>query len=460
MDNRHSNRVLFEEMPILKAVGTLMLPTIIGALVMVVYSLTDTYFVGKLNSSVESAAVALAAPVLLAFNAANNLFGVGGSSMMSRALGRHDGETVRRSAGFALYGSIIFGALISVLCLAFYSPLLTLLGADIETEAATRAYMNWTVILGAVPSIVNVVLSYLVRSEGTSLHAAIGTVFGCVLNMVLDPIFILPWGLNMGAAGAGCATFISNCASCIYFIVLIIVRRSKSFIRLSPRGIKPDATLIKGVFGVGVPAAIQNLLNVIGMTILNNLTAGYGAAAVAGIGIAHKIYMVPLQVALGGAQGVMPLISYNYSSRDSKRFRGAITCTAKLMVPAMLVVGIVFEIFAPQLVSCFIKDAEICSCGTTFLRGFSIAIPFMITDFLAVGVFQAIGSGRTSLIFALLRKLALEIPATIALNAMFGLNGLGFGAAVAEIVMSVLGVIALVRIFNRVEKERSSDEKE
>ena len=455
MDSRNSNRELFEEMPILKAVGTLMLPTVVGALVMVIYSLTDTYFVGKLNSSAESAAVALAAPVLLAFNAANNLFGVGGSSMMSRALGRQDGETVRRSAGFALYGSLAFGVAFSLLCLAFYSPLLTLLGADAETEAATRAYMNWTVILGAAPSIVNVVLSYLVRSEGTSLHAAIGTVCGCILNMVLDPIFILPSGLGMGAAGAGCATFISNCASCVYFIVLIIARRKKSFIRLSPRGIKPDAALVKGVFGVGVPAAIQNILNVTGMTILNNLTAGYGAAAVAGMGIAYKIYMVPLQVALGGAQGVMPLISYNYSSRDSKRFRNAITTTAKLMVPAMLAVGVAFEIFAPQLVSCFIKDSEIARCGTLFLRGFSVAIPFMITDFLAVGVFQAIGSGRTSLIFALLRKLALEIPATVALNAAFGLGGLGFGAAVAEIIMSALGVAALGRIFKRVEKERS-----
>ena len=205
---------LFEEMPIPKAVMQLSIPTVLSSLVMVIYNLADTYFVGMLNNPVQNAAVTLAAPVLLAFNAVNNLFGVGSSSMMSRALGRKDYDTVSRSSAFGFYCSLLSGFLFSFLCFALQNPLLTVLGADSNTAEATLGYLRWTVICGAAPAILNVVMAYMVRAEGASLHASLGTMSGCLLNIILDPIFILPWGLNMGAAGAGLATFLSNCVAC------------------------------------------------------------------------------------------------------------------------------------------------------------------------------------------------------------------------------------------------------
>ena len=204
---------LFEKIPVPKAVMKLAVPTIISSLVMVIYNLADTYFVGILNDPVQNAAVTLAAPVLLAFNAVNNLFGVGSSSMMSRALGRKDYDTVRRSSAFGFYCALVSGILFSVFFTLFQTPLLWLLGADSGTAAATGEYLKWTVSFGAAPAILNVVMAYLVRAEGASLHASLGTMSGCLLNIVLDPVFILPWGLNMGAAGAGLATFLSNCVA-------------------------------------------------------------------------------------------------------------------------------------------------------------------------------------------------------------------------------------------------------
>ena len=210
---------LFEQAPIPNAVAKLAVPMIFSSLVMVLYNMADTYFVGMLNNPVENAAVSLAAPVLLAFNAVNNLFGVGTSSMMSRALGRRDYETVSQSSAFGFYCSLISGVLFGLLCGLFHNPLLMLIGADETTRAATQGYMFWTVYLGAAPAILNVVMAYLVRSEGAAMHASIGTMSGCILNIILDPVFILPWGFNMGAAGAGLATFLSNCVACLYFFV-------------------------------------------------------------------------------------------------------------------------------------------------------------------------------------------------------------------------------------------------
>lgn len=203
--------LLFEETPIPKAVATLAVPTILSSLVMVLYNLADTYFVGMLGDPIQNAAVTLAAPVMLAFNAVNNLFGVGSSSMMSRALGRRDYDTVAKSSTFGFWCAILSGLAFSLLCTLFKGPLLGLLGADATTRTATEAYMFWTVTCGAAPAILNVVMAYMVRSEGSAMHASIGTMSGCFLNIILDPIFIMPWGLNMGAAGAGLATFLSNC---------------------------------------------------------------------------------------------------------------------------------------------------------------------------------------------------------------------------------------------------------
>ena len=447
--------LLFEETPIPKAVATLAVPTILSSLVMVLYNLADTYFVGMLNDPIQNAAVTLAAPVMLAFNAVNNLFGVGSSSMMSRALGRRDYETVAKSSTFGFWCAILSGLAFSLLCILFKSPLLGLLGADATTRTATEAYMFWTVICGAAPAILNVVMAYMVRSEGAAMHASIGTMSGCFLNIILDPIFIMPWGLNMGAAGAGLATFLSNCFACLYFMVLLFVKRGRTYVCIDPRKLSFESSIVGGVCLVGIPAAIQNLLNVTGMTILNNFTSSYGANAVAAMGIAQKINQVPFYIANGLSQGIMPLISYNYASDNIKRMKHTLTFAAKISVTGLVLVSIAYSFFAGDLITMFMDNPEIVEMGSRFLRGFCLALPFLCVDFLAVGVFQASGLGRNALVFAILRKIVLEIPALFILNHFFPLYGLAYAQFTAELVLSVAAVIILVKLFGKLELEKA-----
>ncbi len=449
---QNTNKKLFEETPVPQAVQTMMIPTIIGALVTVLYSLADTLFVGMMNDQIQNAAVALAAPALLAFNAVINLFGIGSSSMMSRALGRGDLKTVCASASLGFYGTVVSGALLSALCYIFMQPFVVLRGGDINTAAATTAYMNWAVVCGAIPTILNVVMGYMVRAEGASLHASIGTMSGCILNMILDPFFILPWGLGMGAAGAGLATFLSNCFACCYFFVLLRVRKKKTNINLNPKYLSLTKEIVFGVMEVGIPAAIQNLLNVTGMTILNNFVAGYGSSAVAAVGIAQKVYMVPIQVALGGTQGVMPLVGYSYASKNKQRFEETIQTVMKLLVPCMVLIMVLCWIFAPSLIRLFMKNEEVITYGAMFLRGFCTCMPFMLVDFLAVSVFQSVGMGKTALVFAILRKIVFEIPAIMILNKIFQASGITYAGFVSEFILSIFAVILLRRIADGFER--------
>lgn len=448
-----NNKVeLFEKVPVPKAVAQLAVPTILSSLVMVLYNLADTYFVGMVNDPIQNAAVTLAAPVLLAFNAVNNLFGVGSSSMMSRALGKKDYDTVYRSSAFGFYCSLFGGVIFSLLCIVGKQPLLNLLGADAETAAATGEYLKWTVNYGAVPAILNVVLAYLVRSEGASLHASIGTMSGCLLNIVLDPVFILPWGLNMGAAGAGMATFLSNCVACMYFFVLLFVRRRSTYVCIHPGKFSLKKSIVLGVCGVGIPASIQNLLNVTGMTILNNFTAAAGADAVAAMGITQKINMIPMYIALGLSQGIMPLISYNYASGNHKRMKHTLFFSAKASLGFLTMVAIGYYVGAEPLISLFMKNEAIVAYGTRFLRGFCLGLPFLCMDFLAVGVFQAVGMGKEALLFAIMRKIILEIPALYILNALFPLYGLAYAQFAAEVVLAAAAVLVLRRMFKKLER--------
>lgn len=444
---------LFERTPIPKAVLTLAVPTVLSSLVMVLYNLADTYFVGMLQDPIQNSAVTLAAPVLLAFNAVNNLFGVGSSSMMSRSLGAKDYGAVRRSSAFGFYCALLSGILFSALATAFRSPLLVLLGADADTTRATMEYMRWTVSCGAVPAILNVVMAYLVRAEGATLHASIGTMSGCALNIVLDPIFILPWGLNMGAAGAGLATFLSNCFACLYFFVLLFVRRGSTYVCIQPAMARPRKEIVKGVFGVGVPASIQNLLNVTGMTVLNNFTAVFKADAIAAMGIAYKINMIPMYIAMGVSQGLMPLVSYNYGSGNVSRLKKAVIFAEKISLSFMIVTSAVYFFGSGALISLFMKTEAVVAYGSRFLRYMCLAQPFLCLDFLAVGVFQACGLGQYALLFAILRKIVLEIPALYILNYFIPLYGLACAQTVAEVVLAAAAVVILVRLFRRMEAE-------
>lgn len=440
---------LFENTPVPKAVITLAVPTVISSLVMVIYNLADTYFVGILNDPVQNAAVTLAAPVLLAFNAINNLFGVGSSSMMSRALGQKDYDTVSKSSAFGFYFAIICGLLFSAGYTAFRTPLLKVLGADASNMAQTAAYLKWTTTFGAMPAILNVVFAYLVRAEGSSFHASLGTMSGCVLNIALDPIFILPWGFNMGAAGAGLATFISNCAACLYFFIFMLVKRGKTYVCIDPRKFGFYKGIVGRIFNVGIPASIQNLLNVTGMTVLNNFTSAFNNDAVAAMGISQKINMIPMYICMGISQGIMPLIGYNYASGNRARMKKTLLFTARLSIIFITAVAAVYFIFAGGLIKIFMNNPSVVGYGTAFLRGMCLGLPFLAMDFLAVNVFQACGMGVKALVFAVMRKVLLEIPALYILNLLFPLYGLAYAQFAAEFILAIAAVITLTRIFRK-----------
>lgn len=438
---------LFERMPVQKAVMRLTVPMILSSLTTMIYNMADTFFVGALNDPVQSAAISLASPVMLTAAAIGMLFGVGTSSVMSRALGAKDYNTVKKSSAFGFYGALAVSVLFSVVYTVLKQPVMGLIGVRPDTAPASEAYLFWTVILGTLPSTLQVVMMNIIRAEGESGFSSLGVAGGCILNIVLDPFFVLPMGLNMGAEGAGFATFVSNCATCAYFFILLYKRREKIYASIRPENFSLDRGIVLGVCNVGIPACIQTFLNVLGMTVMNNFMVGYGSDAMAAMGIAHRINIVPVNIALGGSQGIMPLVSYNYASGNYARMKKAITYTMKIMLVFLIVCAVVFFVAGDKLTEIFMDNDTVIAYGGSFLRGLCLGLPFMCVDYLVVAVFQAVGKGKAALGLGFARKVALDIPALIILNRLFPMYGLAYAQLVEELVICTVAMIALRRMF-------------
>lgn len=238
----------------------------------------------------------------------------------------------------------------------------------------------------------------------------------------------------------------------LYFIAYVFIRREKTVVSLNIRLFSLKGRVPMGVFAVGVPASIQNLLNVAGQVIANNLAAGYGTEAVAAMGIGMKMAMVPMYAAQGISQGVMPLVGYNYASLNITRMKEAILFTAKITFGFLAAVWVVFELFPSTIVRWFIQDPETVAIGQVLLRGLSLAIPFLAMDFLAVGVFQAAGKGNLALFMAICRKVILEIPFMFLFDRLWPMYGLGFSQFAAEFIMTIIGTVLLVRFLHQTER--------
>lgn len=447
---KKDRKELFENSPVWSAIFALTLPMIISSVVAMVYNLSDTYFVGALEDSVQNAAITLAAPAMTLFYAITNLFGIGASSLMSRSLGIKDTETVKKASATGLYFAFVCAVGLSLFILIFNNQVLGLLGTDTDTFDATKHYMFWTVGLGAIPSIMSIMFGYLLRAEGRAMQASIGQMSGCVLNIILDPFFILPWGLNLGAAGAGLATFIASCTSLSFFLIFILVERNNTYVCINPKYVSFTRTVLSNIFIVGIPGVVQNNLNVLSMIVLNNIVKGYGPDTVAAVGIANKINQLPIQIVFGFTQGVMPLIGYNYASRNFPRMKEAIKKTYILTMSALITITLLFNIAGKPIIGMFMDIDNIIVTGSWFLSGFGISLPFLCIDFMVVGISQSFGMGKVALIFSVARKLLLEIPFILLLNYLAGVRGVAYAQCSTEIIMAIVAIgVQIVLLSNK-----------
>ena len=432
-ENSNKRTWIFEEAPIAQAVFTMAIPTIITQLINIVYNFADSWYVGRTGSAAMMAALSVSLPIFIIIQALANLFGIGGASAISRALGRKEVTRARKIFAFSLYGGLM-AAIIYAAVVFFARPLMIpLIGGSEDSYRYIYDYMFWTMVVGAIPTLGNALCGHLVRSIGAAKEAGFGLSMGGILNIILDPLFmfvLLPRGMEV--TGAAIATCLSNTIALLYFLNYLYRHRDNPVFTFSPADFTIDEGIPGEVFSIGSAAALQTSLAMVSNIFANKLVAEYGSAAVAGMGIAKKVNMIAFNTTLGLTQGVLPLIAYNYGAKNYKRMQKTIRFTAS--------VALCFTI-----ITFFINEPASVEFGTRFLSVLAFAAPLCALSYMSNTIFQAAGKRRSSFILSIMRKGVVDIPAMYVFKMLIGLNGVCWATPFAEVTSAITAAILYVK---------------
>ena len=435
---KENRNALFETTPVPKAFLTLALPVVMSKIISMIYNMVDIYFIGRTGNANLVAGVSICAPVFLLMVSLGDLFGLGGSSVMSRLFGQKKDEDGKRVSSFTFYSAIATGVLITVIMLIFQTPILHMLGAEGEVLSYAAEYYIW-IALGAPFIILTLIPTNQLRTEGLANIAMIGSIVGSVVNIVLDPVFI--FGLGMGAGGAAIATVLGNIVTDIIFVVCI--RKKSQKLTVDIKMAKVDLAIVGAVFAIGLPSSLNNLMNSFGTALLNRGLASYGADKVAAMGIASKVNMMVAMIMIAFAFGAQALIGYNYGARNRARLREILKFDLLVQMLIAIAGGALLMIFAPSMIRLFMNDAVIVEAGTLILRRMLLGLPFTGIFLVCSTLFMSAGKSLPTLIMSLSRQGIVFAAALFILSRTLGYTGVITAQPVADMLSALLAVALL-----------------
>lgn len=438
---------LFERKPVSKAVLAMVVPTVISQMITVLYNMADTFFIGQTGDPNQVAAANLCMPMFFLLTGFANLFGIGGSSLISRCLGSGKNEKAKHAASFSIWAAVLVSLCYGIGIYLLRPILLPAFGANEGTYDFCGQYLFWTICIGSVPTVMNAEFAHLVRAEGYSKQASFGMTMGAMLNIILDPIFIT--GLHMQIAGAALATMLSNLAAAMYFVLHLMKKQQSTAIVLNPKYFTLKDHIPSEILLTGLPSALMSLMSTFSNITLNRLMSAYSNEAIAGVGIAKKIDMLSFGIATGMSQGVVPLIGYNYSAKNYDRMKKAIKTTFAISFGVAVACMVLLFTCAHPIVRAFIDDAATVDYGQRFQRIICITGPCISVTLIVVTIFQSVGKKAQPLLLSLLRKGGLDVPFMFLMNALLGVNGIVWATPIADFSAMLIAIVLFLPFWKK-----------
>ncbi|GGG91905.1 MATE family efflux transporter [Staphylococcus pragensis] len=439
----------FEESPILKAMMHFSLPMMIGSLLSVIYGILNVYFIGYLDNSHMISAISLTLPIFAVLMAFGNLFGVGGGTYISRLLGAKDYTKSHYVSSFSIYSSFIFGIIIAIIATPFTDQIASVLGASGQTLKFTSDYLK-VQFLSTPFVILFFVLEQFARAIGKPIISMIGMISSVVLNMILDPILI--FGFHLDVVGAALGTAISNLVAALFFIIYIAIKDDT--LSLNIKHVKPTKTMAQEIFKIGIPAFLMVVLMGVTGLVVNLFLARYGNYAIASYGISFRLVQFPELIIMGLSEGVIPLIAYNFVSNKTRMkdtIKAVILSIAVIFVVCMAIV----LLFGHSIVQLFSTDPQIVTLATFILKVTMTSLLLNGIGFLFTGMLQATGQGRGATIMAIAQGTVI-IPVLFVLNALFGLTGVIWSLLIAETICALLAMLIVYLLRNQLTVDKQS----
>ena len=437
-------RELFENSPIPKAYLKLAVPVVLSLVLSVVYNMVDTWFMSMTGDTNLVAGVSVCAPVFVLSVAMGDIWGLGGSSLMARLLGKREDETAGGVSAFCLYTAFGTGLVFMAVMLILRNPILRLLGANDASWSHASAYFSW-IALGTPFIILSMIPNNQLRTEGLSSLGMWGAVAGSVANILLDPLFIFT--LKMGAAGAALATALSNVLSCALYVLMIC--KKCRVMTLNIRRAKIPGKYIGEVLRIGIPASVTNIMFSLSIMVTNRALVQFGNFRVAAMGIAMKINMICMMTLIGFAFGAQPLFGYTYGGQNSSRFRKTLRFAYLLEAGLGACFAVALYFAAPFLMRRFMNDPQVIDAGVTIIRFMQLSSLLMGITLVSTGVCQAVGHASGALILSLCRQGIIFFAAITILSSWMGFEGILLAQPAADLLTGIPAFIIISGILRK-----------
>lgn len=396
---------IFRDAPVPKAVISNVVPSIISMIMVLIYNLADTFFIGQTKNAYMVAAISVATPAFLLFMAIGMLFGIGGTSLISRSLGEGQTEKAKNASAFCFWTGLCIGIIAMIVIFIFAEPVSRVIGASDDTVGYASQYLR--IVSTAIPFlIISNSFSNIIRAEGKANIAMIGMLIGNLINIILDPVMILWFGWDV--AGAAVATVLGNIFAAVFYIWHLLSKNST--LSIQPQYYMAGNGIASGVLAIGIPASLNSMLMSVSNIVVNNIMFHYGDMAVAGLGVAMKVNMIVVMLLIGLGTGIQPVLGYCFGAGNRKRYMAVLKFSLILAFALSAVMTVLCYCGAGPLVHAFLEDENAFSYGMSFARIYIYSGPVMGLLFVFINAIQSTGAALPALILSISRQGIIYLP--------------------------------------------------
>lgn len=396
---------IFRDAPVPKAVISNVVPSIISMIMVLIYNLADTFFIGQTKNAYMVAAISVATPAFLLFMAIGMLFGIGGTSLISRSLGEGKTEKAKSTSAFCFWTGLVIGLIAMVLIFIFAEPVSRAVGASNDTAGYASQYLR--IVSTSIPFLIlSNSFSNIIRAEGKANIAMLGMLIGNMINIVLDPVMILGFGWDV--AGAAVATVLGNIFAAVFYIWHLVSKNA--LLSIHPKYYQARNGIAAGVLAIGIPASLNSIMMSLSNIIVNNIMINYGDMAVAGLGVAMKVNMIVVMLLIGLGTGIQPLLGYCFGAGNRKRYMAVLKFSLILAFCLSAVMTVICYCGADPLVHAFLEDQDAFSYGMSFARIYIYSGPVMGLLFVFINAIQSTGAALPALILSVSRQGIIYLP--------------------------------------------------
>lgn len=440
-DMQKSSSVLGNVVPS-RAIIQLAVPATLALLAKAIYNLVDTAYIGMLNSDIALTAVGVTVPLLLIMVSIENIFAAGAAVLAGRQLGAKDNEGASRTVTTIIGVSVVMGILLCVGGLVFMNPLMRAFGASDASLPLAKDYAFW-MFIAALANLPAQSMNCAARAESSVKISSIAVITGAVLNVILDPIFMFDWGLNMGVSGASFATTVSQFIT--FFILAWFYLSGRSVIKIKISAFQPNWELIKTVALIGIPTAVIQICLSVAASLTNIAAAAlpHSDQIIAAYGVVQRLVLIGCYVIMGFMQGYQPVASYAFGAKDEDRFHQSVRFALKGSILLTVLVAAAYILLAKPLIFLFNHNPVIVDYGRWLLISQVALYPAFGLCYMMTITFQTIGASKYGLFLSVIRQGLFYIPFILVLPKIFGVTGIYFSQPAADILTILVCVFSI-----------------